>query len=82
MDSCNPRRLADSGTLRPRTGLGRDGACDTTFSIVMLLSTLVTPLMSLASLVTKVFWAAFLATPPTVTTPPAVVISALSALVE
>ena len=49
---------------------------------VMLLTTLFTPLMSVASLVTSVFSAAFLAMPLTVTTPSVVPTLVLMELVE
>jgi len=51
-------------------------------SIVMLLITLVTPLISAINLVTRIFSAAFFATPLTVTTPSVVSILVLIALVE
>ena len=50
--------------------------------MVMLLTTLFTPLMSVTSLVTRAFSASFLATPPTVTTPSVVETLVLSTLVE
>src|ERR1044071_6911872 len=49
---------------------------------VMLLITLLTPLMSLTSLVTRLFSAAFLATPLSVTTPSVVETFVFKALVE
>lgn len=55
---------------------------DTCCAIVMLLTTLFTPLMSVASLVTSVFSAAFLAMPLTVTTPSVVPTLVLTELVE
>jgi hypothetical protein len=51
-------------------------------AIVMLLITLVTPLMSAASLVTRLFSAAFAAMPPTVTAPSVVETEVRKALVE
>ena len=50
--------------------------------MVMLLTTPFTPLMSVASLVTSVFSARFLATPLTVTTPSFVPTLVLAELVE
>src|ERR1017187_4244458 len=51
-------------------------------AMVMLLTTLVTPLMSVASLVTRVFSASFLAMPVTMTTPSVVETPVWMALVE
>src|SRR5580658_4088906 len=51
-------------------------------AMVMLLITLVTPLMSVASLVTRLTSAALAAMPPTVTTPSVVETEVRKALVE
>ena len=79
---------ADSGFgqsgLRPfsHAGNGQRTAQSLRRKMVMLLITLPTPLMSVASLVTRLFSASFLATPPTVTTPSVVEIVVCKALVE
>src|SRR5580765_2552846 len=63
-------------------GIPRDYFVATGTAIVMLLITLPTPLMSVISLVTRLFSAAFLATPLTVTTPSVVSTLVFKALVD
>jgi len=74
--------LADGRAFRTRPPETNDYLSANGTAMVMLLTTLVTPVMSVASLVTRLFSASFLAMPLKVTTPAVVETPVCNALVE